>query len=398
MVNINDVSQYKKCQKKKYNVWVCMPQIGTCVINKLEQAQVVNRLNGKTYFTLSELDEMRKNGQNDVYEFLSKNAYIVNEQKRFVLSGTQGELWTIDANKLAKTYTFADGTQITKESLKSKMKTNDVIATMDWQMLESKGASGETNFAMHVSMPDIFQVQTAWGSVLNGNDPSLGHGKGDFIVCAVNPDGTPNIGDRWIVNGLIFGDTYDNRGWSDKVINNVGSNVNGVIDKPKYTLIDSNYNIKVSHAKEVIPELAKMITHGGINSKLSAFANKPMQVREDKDSKGNISNIYIDFNFDTRDFDDKGKAVLKPNYREARITLSVKFNSAFVMLRTWNSRGHMHDQYGSKVRLGDDPLESYNELETLVTTGLNTIKIPKVEDARSSKAKAKDMLNLFGRK
>ena len=221
MVNINDVSQYKKCQKKKYNVWVCMPQIGTCVINKLEQAQVVNRLNGKTYFTLSELDEMRKNGQNDVYEFLSKNAYIVNEQKRFVLSGTQGELWTIDANKLAKTYTFADGTQITKESLKSKMKTNDAIATMDWQMLESKGASGETNFAMHVPIPDIFQVQTAWGSVLNGNDPSLGHGKGDFIVCAVNSDGTPNIGDRWIVNGLIFGDTYDNRGWSDKVINNV---------------------------------------------------------------------------------------------------------------------------------------------------------------------------------
>ena len=44
MININDVTKYKSCRKKIYEIYVCKPPIGTCVVNKLEQAQVVKQL------------------------------------------------------------------------------------------------------------------------------------------------------------------------------------------------------------------------------------------------------------------------------------------------------------------------------------------------------------------
>ena len=388
IVNINDISSYKKCQKKKYNIWVCMPQIGTCVINKLEQAQVAKQFNGKTYFTLSNLKDMKKSNS-DIISYLGKNAYIVDEKKRFVLSGTQGELWTIDINKLAKTYVFGDGTIINESTLNDRINKDKAPHTMDWQLIESKGANGEFNFAMQVPFPNVFQIQTSWGSILTGNDPIIHHGKGDFIVCSVNPDGSPNLNDRWIVNGLIFGDTYDNRGWSDKVI----IKDNSIVEKPKYTLIDTNFEINV--AKASIQELYNLILKGDTIKKLENFTGSKVKVLPEKDSKGKIASIYLDFNYDSRDFED-GEIILKPNKREARITLHKKFNSAFLILKTWNSKGHMHDQYGNKIRLHNEIDITYNEFIKLIDDGLSKIKIPS-NDTRSHKAKAKDILNIFGK-
>lgn len=239
MYNINDPKNYKRCQKKKYHVWVCMPPLGTCVVNKLEQAEIVKQLNGKTYFTASQMHVLAEKNPK-VYEFLSKNAYIIDEKKRFVLSGTQGEMWTIDANKLASTYVFAGNVNkpdedISPNSLKERCLKGENM--MNWQLLETRTVKG-SNFACQVPANETFTLQTSWGSTLKGNDPLIPHGKGDFVMCPANPDNTPNLNDRWIVNGLIFGDTYDNRGWSQNVVSSgEGSKF---VEKPDVDLMDKN--------------------------------------------------------------------------------------------------------------------------------------------------------------
>lgn len=229
-VDINDISKYKRCSKKKYKVWVCMPPAGTCVINKFEQPEVVQQLKGRTYFTYNEVVKI-KDENPALFEYLREKAYIVDDKKRFVLSGTQGELWVIDAQKLAKTYTFATGEEINMESLKSKSSKGG----LDWQQLETRGADSGLTYACFVPNEQSLQIQTAWGSTLRCNAPCVSHGKGDFIVCAGNADGSPNLGDRWVVNGLIFGDTYDNRGWGSNL--HSSGNELGDVKKPDFSLI-----------------------------------------------------------------------------------------------------------------------------------------------------------------
>ena len=107
-IDINNASLYKSCRKKLYEIWCCKPPIGTCVINKLEQADVVKQLGGRTWFSAEELVKLsRTNPQ--MFSYLKSKAYIVDANKRYVLSGTLGELWTIDFGKLCSRYTTADG-------------------------------------------------------------------------------------------------------------------------------------------------------------------------------------------------------------------------------------------------------------------------------------------------
>lgn len=164
--------KFKQTRKKRYDVYMCMPARGTNVINKLEGAQ-----------------------------------YETSDNKPFVLSGTVGEKWVIDANKLAKTYTFADGSPITPETLQTRLK-NGII---DWVRLTTKQAGVDINFAAHLPLSVTnYPVQTSWGDVLYANRDGIPHGKGDFIVCA-SINGQPNLNDVWVVNGEVFPTTYDMR-------------------------------------------------------------------------------------------------------------------------------------------------------------------------------------------
>lgn len=238
MVDINNVKNYKKCQKKLYNVWVCMPPKGTIVINKIEQAGVVRQFR-RDHFTISDIKRLSEKNPGAVNVLKQavdrKLVYTVDDNARFVLSGTVGEMWTIKFDKLAKTYTFADGTEITPESLKAKCAKLGDTDQIDWVQLITKPDKG-SNVACFVPKNQPGQLKTAWGSVLTYNDPSIQHGFGDFIVSTVGPDGGPT-NDRWVVNGLIFRDTYDNRGWSNcvepKQDNGIGS-----LPKPNFSLVD----------------------------------------------------------------------------------------------------------------------------------------------------------------
>lgn len=219
MVDIDNPSNYRNCSKKIYEIYVCMPPKNTVVINKLEQADVIKVLDGKTYFTVEQVEKMQKSNPSmlaQLQQLVSQGrAYAVTDATPFVLCGTVGEMWTTSPDKLAKTYNFLQGgqpLQINQQSLGQRMKNG----LLGWTLVRtSPQATAGQNMACFVPSAQKGQIQTSWGAVLNINGVGISHGKGDFVVCAKLPNGKPNLSDRWVVNGDIFATTYNNQGWTD---------------------------------------------------------------------------------------------------------------------------------------------------------------------------------------
>lgn len=404
MYNINDPKNYKRCQKKKYNVWVCMPPLGTCVINKLEQAQVVKAVNGRTYFTAHQMANLCS-GRQDSYDFLAKNAYIVDGDKRFVLSGTQGELWTIDANKLAKTYVFAGNMNkpdedINYESIKARYANKRLrgASVMKWQLLETRGVKGY-NFACQVPANEVFTLNTSWGSILTGNDPSIPHGKGDFVVCAANPDGTPNLNDRWIVNGLIFGDTYDNRGWSDKVVSS--GEAKKFVEKPAelFSMDDvedsKEESATPSNADKALVSLVKFLSDesGKVAGRLKQFTGQSPKVKK-------INNNNYSITFGRNNYDEPKEPYEKYAIINVRSGVGKDKVQYMYKFATYNSKGKVYSQNEGSPIIGvadgiSDDLYKYITQELL--SKVDSLRV-EPKDERSSKEKAGDILNIFGKK
>lgn len=228
MVNIDDIRNYKDCRKKLYDIYVAKPTKGDIFINKLEMPVVYNKYKG--YVPLSErfcLGEHQNIG------------YKVTEEKPYVLAGTVCEMWNITEDKLFSTYNFItkDGVEpITKDTLAKKLKGKQ---TLDWTPIKSK-PNNDITMACFVPKNQTGTVMTAWGAPLTYNDPSVPHGRGDFIVCAKNPDGTPNLNDRWVVNGLIFAVTYNNTTWTEYLDLEATKNSITKTDLPKLELTEIN--------------------------------------------------------------------------------------------------------------------------------------------------------------
>lgn len=209
---------YKLCKKKQYEIWVCKPPQGTVVINTLEQADAVKFAGGRTFFTAREISSNPKIAAGVQQLLQAGKAYLVKDDQTFVLCGTQGEMWCINAQKLAQKYIWAsDGSTINGQTFKERanMQSNSVKGTvtlLDWTKVRTV-PDNSTAFACFVPANVQGQIQTSW-AILNINGAGVPHGKGDFII-ACNAGGQPNLNDRYVVNGAVFGDTYDNRGWTE---------------------------------------------------------------------------------------------------------------------------------------------------------------------------------------
>ena len=199
MSNIKNVQEYapamqvgnwKRTSKKKYQIYVCMPPLGTRVYNHLE----------------------------DVY-------YTTSEKKPFVLSGTAGEQWVIDPAKLFKTYRLPNGQPLNFDFLKTKGQAYQV----DWFKIETivDTVNPVYNWALFVPKNQKLAVPTSWGDVLTANRSGVPHGMGDYLVCA-DGGNMPNLSDMWVVNGEIFPATYDMRAFRGK-----STTVKGEIPIPK---------------------------------------------------------------------------------------------------------------------------------------------------------------------
>lgn len=171
---VKDLRLWRPTSKKYYAVYICRPSIGTKVENCLEGSY-----------------------------------YITSEQKPYVVSGTQGEVWAIDADKLGKTYMFESGEPITEETLQAKFGN----APFDWVKVVTITDISKKALYWAMFLGDSvgsvnFPVATPWGEILYANRPGVPHGEGDFLVCS-DKCGSPNLNDMWVVNGCIFPATYD---------------------------------------------------------------------------------------------------------------------------------------------------------------------------------------------
>lgn len=167
--DIRNQKNWKRTHKKNYEVYVCMPPIGT-----------------------------------KVHNFLEGTDYVTTKEKRFVISGTRGEQWVIDAAKLAKTYQTLDGQPLNTKTLNIK---NGI---MPWVKVKTRPDASIVWACFLPKKYRSFPVKTSWGDVLMANRPEVRHGYGDFLVCA-DANGRPNFSDMWVVNGEVFPTTYDLR-------------------------------------------------------------------------------------------------------------------------------------------------------------------------------------------
>lgn len=133
-----------------------------------------------------------------VYNFLEDSYCVTNAEKCIVLTGTVGEQWVITAEKLQKTYL-----------LNGKPIVGDVAEIFAAEQIVTTKAGAELYYVEFLPVEQKMFVKTSWGEVLQANRDGVPHGDGDYIVYSSNKDGSPNLNDRWVVNGLVFAKTYE---------------------------------------------------------------------------------------------------------------------------------------------------------------------------------------------
>lgn len=121
----------------------------------------------------------------ECYNYLEDNEYTTDNDRCFIITGTAGEQWPINGDKLKSKY------GIDPDSI-------DVGERID----ASVNGGGNEIYAVKASNQVL--IETAWGDTLMANRNGIPHGSGDMIV-STSPDFT---GDVWVVNGEVFEGTY----------------------------------------------------------------------------------------------------------------------------------------------------------------------------------------------
>lgn len=279
----DDPRQYKPARAKTYEIYMCRPQNNTIVINSLEQSELIKELRGRCYFTAAEVTKMAK-AKSDLFGYLKQCvnrglAYAVNDKTPFVLSGTLGEMWCVDAATLMKKYqliTSNGAVMITPQLLQSRAKSG----TLDWCKVRTVPSNSQVFACFTKKQQGV--LQTAWGATLTVNSPNCKHGKGDFIIANRLPNGQINMQDRWVVNGMIFGVTYDNRGWADCLDGRL-------LNKAQAFSVD---------------KLPKLVCEMGSGNKLFDAFMKLAESKAHKFDSGDCWFYGVGINYGGRDYDD----------------------------------------------------------------------------------------------
>lgn len=229
----NNPANYKPCYKKQYDIWACIPPKGTIIVSKLEQPESVARLGGRTYFTGEMLAEYQRTNNPIIgvlKELLAQKGVYCTEAGTVVLSGTRGELWTTSIEKLQATYQFYANDQLSYNWASLFERRGAMVngePLLPWIKVHSNGKQAQPTMACFVEKSQKGLIKTRWATLAINAPLGKGgsHGLGDFVVCeavmvggklkpAIGADGSWN---RWVVNGAVFADTYNNQGWANMV-------------------------------------------------------------------------------------------------------------------------------------------------------------------------------------
>ena len=240
MINIDDLSLYKNCTKKLYDIYMTIVPVGTTVFDKFTMSEVIKKLQSigvlnknKYYLTVKEMLSI-KNKDLNLFNFIINNGYCVRNKTDVVLCGTEGELYMSNLQYVNSSYVFYhNGQYVSIQSIIKDRLVNDEF--MPWYLIHSKPDLRRFK-ALFIPVKESFQLPDTNMFV---NQPGIAHGKGDFIILSDNS--------RWVVNGLVFRNLYNNNGWQDKLDLNVPS----LSYEPNYQIID-DYAIKTSKLIELL--------------------------------------------------------------------------------------------------------------------------------------------------
>lgn len=222
LVDFENAKSYAPCHKKEYEVWLCKPPAGTIVINKFAHSEAMQKFEGKTFFTTDELHKMLEDNSQVYWELMklaqSGLVYKV-EEDDVVLSGTRGELWVTKLEvvtskylcKLENHWGTEWRTLFSRYGGTRSSKYYECGIPIDhvlpWVRVRTKVLESNLSFACFIPTEQVGVVSSKT-AMLEFNVAGIEHGKGDFIVCSAIGN-SPNLDDKWVVNGAVFSDTYE---------------------------------------------------------------------------------------------------------------------------------------------------------------------------------------------
>ena len=116
-----------------------------------------------------------------------------------IMKGTAGELWPVSMDKAVMNYSRPDGRRISIDDFARRDTFIDLVSI----------AAPDSCYAMFVPAGIALTVRTASGYDLHVNLSGVAHGSGDYLICRKGEDGQPDLMDIWVVNGILFPQTYD---------------------------------------------------------------------------------------------------------------------------------------------------------------------------------------------
>lgn len=124
----------------------------------------------------------------EVYNFMEDSISFA-RPGGIVVTGLMGEMWAVNGESTAK---YTDDPESLGDEPRPLM-TRELAGTFA---------------AIRIPAGTEFSVKTAWGGVLNGNRPGIGHGQGDMLLVGTREENgrtVPDLeSDGRVVNGEIF--------------------------------------------------------------------------------------------------------------------------------------------------------------------------------------------------
>ena len=254
-INVYDKSKYRNCRSKQYKVYFCMPPENTFIIDKVNTPKLHEIFKGKVMLSAKEVYDIKAKNIS-LFNHIMSNCDFTTKGRPVVFMDLDGGYRVASLMELGGCYSFQDNSAITEGAIQRLSKNGSI----DWRPVISKGINRA--IAMHVPLKNRGDINVN-GIVLRVNNSGHNHGKGDFIVMDLDQAGRPNMATIRVINGIVFRETYDNRGWQDVL--DYGYQLNTVTPE---SIIDDRVNTKkddweenmLSNIEGILQELVKTAT------------------------------------------------------------------------------------------------------------------------------------------